>query len=80
MKKKKEVWVEVCDYCGKPKARTCPVCGQDICDKCSAPILTGYVRGYSYAPYPKTRVVCLCHFDERIKNLLPKWYKEDGDP
>lgn len=33
MKVKKEVWVEVCDFCGNKKVRVCCLCGKDICDK-----------------------------------------------
>jgi len=31
MKVKKEVWEEVCDFCGEPKTGTCNLCGKDLC-------------------------------------------------
>ena len=31
MKKKKEIWVEVCDFCGEKKVNVCGLCGKDLC-------------------------------------------------
>jgi len=31
VKVKKEVWEEVCDFCGETKANVCVICGKDLC-------------------------------------------------
>ena len=44
MKVKKEIWVEVCDFCGEPKTSTCTLCGKDICGVHSIGIEHGYTK------------------------------------
>lgn len=44
MKVKKEIWEEVCDFCGNKKARICCVCGKDICNEHSLTLMREYTN------------------------------------
>jgi len=33
MKVKREVFVEICDFCEKQKSTVCELCGKDLCSK-----------------------------------------------
>ena len=74
MKVKKEVWVEVCDFCGEPKDYTCNLCGKDLCSKHTLHLSTQHSEVGVIIYVGDTLVTCFCpeHLSEELKK------KHDG--
>ena len=69
MKVKKEVWVEVCDFCGELKMHTCALCGKDLCNKHTIQISSLIEKDIPFLNIPDIVIENLCfnHLDKDAK-------------
>ena len=71
MKIKKEVWIEVCDFCGEPKEYTCDICGKDLCSKHALTLTTHYTEYPSaiILGTPIVKTFCPEHLSDTLKEI-----------
>ena len=76
MKKKKEIWVEVCDFCGEEKTGVCDLCGKDLCNLHWLSLERSYVAGETSGLYIGGKIVVNKFCPDHLSLELTEHYQK----